>query len=205
MEDPSMLTSPKSSKIAPPSSNTKRGVKNSQPQPFRLQTEQRGQIKEQALAKRVQELVAEEAKLRIHVAQGLPLTTDKPQNLPKPHVKEQTKPLNIKLHTEQRAARRAGFNNLVSSKNYSLEILRRFEEKLLKVIEEEEIRIMRKEMVPKAQLMPIFDRPFFPQRSTRPLTVPREPSFHFLKQKRCSSGEPYKIHQHVNQSMKAVK
>ena len=99
------------------------------------------------MAKRVQELVAEEAKLRIHVAQGLPLTTDKPQvirhppklnflltlpqtifivlfianddnfdhqNLPKPHVKEQTKPLNIKLHTEQRAARRAGFNNLVS-------------------------------------------------------------------------------------------
>ncbi|KAG1346999.1 protein TPX2 [Cocos nucifera] len=204
MEDPSKLTSPKSSKIAPPSSNTKRGVKNSQLQPFRLQTEQRGQIKEQALAKRVQELVAEEAKLRIPVAQGLPLTTDKPQSLPKPPVK-QTKPLNIKLHTEQRAARRAGFNNLVSSKNYSLEILRRFEEKLLKVIEEEEIRIMRKEMVPKAQLMPIFDRPFLPQRSTRPLTVPREPSFHFLKQKSCSSGEPYKIHQHVNQNMKAVK
>ncbi|XP_038981648.1 protein TPX2-like [Phoenix dactylifera] len=177
MEDPGKLTSPK----------------------------QRGQIKEQAFAKRVQELVAVEAKLRIPVAQGLPLTTDKPQNLPKPPVKEQTKPLNFKLHTEQRAARRAGFNHLVSSKNYSLEILRRFEEKLLKVIEEEEIRLMRKEMVPKAQLMPIFDRPFLPQRSTRPLTVPREPGLHFLKQKRCGSGEPYKIHHYVNQNMKAVK
>nr|XP_010924133.1 protein TPX2 isoform X2 [Elaeis guineensis] len=204
MDDPSKLSPPKSSKTTP-SSNTKRGIKSGQLQPFRLQTEQRGQIKEQAFTKRVQELVAEEAKQRIPMAQGLPLTTDKPQNLPRPPVKEQTKPLNTKLHTEQRAARRAGFNNLVSSKNYSLEILRRFEEKLLKVIEEEEIKTMRKEMVPKAQLMPMFDRPFLPQRSTRPLTVPREPSFHFLKQKLCSGGEPYKIHQHINQNMKAVK
>lgn len=96
----------------------------------------------------MQESVAEEAKQRIPIAQGLPSTIDKPQviselhrlnsflkfsqsilavilfianndilineqNLPKPPVKEQTKPLNIKLHTEQRAARRAGFNNLV--------------------------------------------------------------------------------------------
>jgi len=33
------------------------------------------------------------------------------------------------------------------------------------MIEEEEIRMLRKEMVPKAQLMPFFDRPFLPQRS----------------------------------------
>lgn len=38
-------------------------------------------------------------------------------------------------------------------------------------------------------------------RSTRPPTVPREPSFHFLKQKLCSGGETYKIHQHINQNM----
>ncbi|MBA0825795.1 hypothetical protein Goarm_010712, partial [Gossypium armourianum] len=31
------------------------------------------------------------------------------------------------------------------------------------MIEDEEIRCLRKEMVPKAQLMPFFDRPFFPQ------------------------------------------
>ena len=32
------------------------------------------------------------------------------------------------------------------------------------MIEEEEVRLLRKEMIPRAQLMPFFDRPFFPQR-----------------------------------------
>jgi hypothetical protein len=32
------------------------------------------------------------------------------------------------------------------------------------VMEEREIKMMRKEMVPKAQLMPAFDKPFHPQR-----------------------------------------
>ncbi|XP_039122869.1 protein TPX2 [Dioscorea cayenensis subsp. rotundata] len=101
------------------------------------------------------------------------------------------KPLNIKLHSEQRAARRAGFNDLVASKIKSLELLRRFEEKIQKVIEEEDIKSLRKEMVPKAQLMPLFDRPFTPQRSNRPLTVPKEPSF-LRMNKKCSINEdPY--------------
>lgn len=34
----------------------------------------------------------------------------------------------------------------------------------VQIIEEEEIRSLRKEMIPRAQLMPFFDRPFFPQR-----------------------------------------
>ncbi|WOL11720.1 protein TPX2 [Canna indica] len=152
-------------------------------------------------------MAAEEAKRRVRTAQGLPWTTEKPQNLPKPPVKEQTKPMSIRLHTEQRAAQRAGYNHLVASKINSLEILRRFEEKLLKVIEEEEIKNMRKEMVPKAQLMPIFDRPFFPQRSTRPLTIPREPCFHLVKEKCSISDQPCRLHKYFNHSMnmKSVK
>lgn len=34
----------------------------------------------------------------------------------------------------------------------------------MQMMEEEEIKMLRKEMVPRAQLMPLFDRPFFPQR-----------------------------------------
>ncbi|KAL8161176.1 hypothetical protein V2J09_012665 [Rumex salicifolius] len=90
--------------------------------------------------------------------------------------KEYTKAQDFKLHTQQRAAKRA-----VATKLYVDEQQRRIEKKVLKMIEEEEVRLLRKEMVPKAQLMPFFDRPFLPQRSNRPLTVPREPS-------RCSSG-----------------
>nr|CAB3453090.1 unnamed protein product [Digitaria exilis]CAB3456769.1 unnamed protein product [Digitaria exilis] len=52
----------------------------------------------------------------------------------------------------------------VASKINTQEIIRRFEEKLAQLMEEREIKLMRKEMVPKAQLMPAFDKPFHPQR-----------------------------------------
>ncbi|OEL16071.1 hypothetical protein BAE44_0022910, partial [Dichanthelium oligosanthes] len=69
-----------------------------------------------------------------------------------------------RLHTEERAIRRAGYNYQVASKINTQEIIRRFEEKLAQLMEEREIKLMRKEMVPKAQLMPAFDKPFHPQR-----------------------------------------
>ncbi|KAF8754431.1 hypothetical protein HU200_011475 [Digitaria exilis] len=108
-----------------------------------------------------------------------------------------------RLHTEERAIRRAGYNYQVASKINTQEIIRRFEEKLAQLMEEREIKLMRKEMVPKAQLMPAFDKPFHPQRSTRPLTVPKEPSF--LKLKCCIGGE---FHRHFcfnGSSAKAIK
>ncbi|MBA0610145.1 hypothetical protein Gotri_012171, partial [Gossypium trilobum] len=55
------------------------------------------------------------------------------------------------------------FNYSVATKFYLLEIQKKQVEKVQKMIEDEEIRCLRKEMVPKAQLMPFFDRPFFPQ------------------------------------------
>ncbi|KAG0489235.1 hypothetical protein HPP92_008031 [Vanilla planifolia] len=135
--------------------------------------------KEPAFVGKVQEEFSDDTKDRISLMQASPLTAEKPQKLPYPKAKESKKPPSFRLHTQERAARRAGFNHLVASKISTLEVLRRFEEKIQKVIEEEEIKMMRKEMVPKAQLMPIFDRPFLPQRSTRPPTIPKEPNFHF--------------------------
>ncbi|KAK6932339.1 TPX2, C-terminal [Dillenia turbinata] len=102
---------------------------------------------------------------------------------PKPSTKENTKPQEIKLHTQERAAKRALFNHSVATKLYLIERQRKLEDKIQKIIEEEEIRMLRKEMIPRAQLMPLFDRPFFPQRSNRPLTIPREPSFHCMSSK----------------------
>ncbi|GAY53245.1 TPX2 domain-containing protein [Citrus sinensis] len=79
--------------------------------------------------------------------------------------KENTKPQEFTLHTQQRAVKRAMFNYSVATKLYLEQVQRKRVEKLQKMIEEEEIRLMRKEMIPRAQLMPLFDRPFFPQRS----------------------------------------
>ncbi|KAK3012936.1 hypothetical protein RJ639_009570, partial [Escallonia herrerae] len=106
--------------------------------------------------------------------------------LQKPLAKENTKPVEIKLHTQQRAAKRAIFNYSVATKLYLMEQQKKQVQKLHKMIEEEEVRLLRKEMIPRAQLMPLFDRPFFPQRSTRPLTVPRQPSLRIMTGK-CSS------------------
>ncbi|KAF3788961.1 hypothetical protein EJ110_NYTH19889 [Nymphaea thermarum] len=53
------------------------------------------------------------------------------------------------------------------------------------MMEKEQIKLLRKEMIPRAKLMPFFDKPFFPQRSTKRLTVPKEPSFHILSS-RCA-------------------
>ncbi|KAH6799374.1 TPX2 protein for protein family [Perilla frutescens var. frutescens] len=91
--------------------------------------------------------------------------------------KENTKPSEFRLHTQQRAAQRAIFNSSVAIKFYIIEQHKKRVEKVLKVMEEEEVRMLRREMIPRAQLMPLFDKPFSPQRSTRPLTVPREPGF----------------------------
>ncbi|KAL9230625.1 hypothetical protein vseg_005953 [Gypsophila vaccaria] len=118
--------------------------------------------------------------------------------------KEHTKPKEIKLHTQQRAAKRASFNHFVATKLYFMEKQKQQEEKLQKMLEEEEIKHMRKEMVPKAQLMPYFDRPFFPQRSDMPLTIPREPSLHMLSHRcwRCTSCN--ELYFHHNHAMKAI-
>ncbi|XP_057969909.1 microtubule-destabilizing protein 60 [Malania oleifera] len=122
--------------------------------------------------------------------------------------KENTKPQEIKLHTEQRAVKRAIFNYSVATKLYLIEQRKKQHEKLMKMIEEEEIRMLRKEMIPRAQLMPFFDRPFFPQRSNRPLTVPREPSFRVLSNKswNCTScSDLYNLPATSHQPMKPIK
>ncbi|ERN05461.1 protein TPX2 isoform X1 [Amborella trichopoda] len=181
------------------SSNPKRPGKCTETQPFKLHTQRRGLSKVELMAK-LQDLLAQEAKQRVPIAQKLPLTTDKSEVLPKGPVKEQTKPMKIKLHTQLRAVKRAEFNDWVANKIYLLEQERLKEEKLLKLMEEEEIKMLRKQLIPRAQLMPLFDRPFFPQRSTRPLTMPKDPSFHMMRNQ-CShcvirSGLN-SLHQHV--------
>ncbi|XP_057721919.1 microtubule-destabilizing protein 60 isoform X1 [Arachis stenosperma] len=106
--------------------------------------------------------------------------------------KENTKPQEFKLHTQERAVKRAMFNYAVTTKFYLMEIQKRQAEKLQKMIEEEEIRMLRKEMVPRAQLMPYFDKPFSPQSRSNNKTVGSRESYsclHMMSSKclRCCS------------------
>ncbi|XP_065858172.1 microtubule-destabilizing protein 60 [Euphorbia lathyris] len=122
---------------------------------------------------------------------------DKSKANPKSATKENTKPQEFKLHTQQRAYKRAMFNYSVATKLYLNDLQKKQIQKIQKIIEEEEVRMLRKEMIPRAQLMPFFDRPFFPQRSNRALTIPREPSFRMLNTKCwscCNSANGNEFH-----------
>ncbi|XP_010551817.1 PREDICTED: uncharacterized protein LOC104822338 [Tarenaya hassleriana] len=156
--------------------------------PFKLNTEQRGKMKEEEFSKKLQEMMIEEEKMRIPIAQGLPWTTDEPECLMKPPVKEITKPVDLKLHSDIRAAERAEFDHQVAEKMCLIEQYKMERERQQKLAEEEELRRLRKELIPKAQPMPYFDRPFIPRRSMKHPTIPREPRFHLPQQKKIRCG-----------------
>ncbi|CAN4081651.1 unnamed protein product [Withania somnifera] len=161
-----------------------RQLKVTSQKPFKLRTEERGKCKEEEFLKKVQRMVEEDEKQHIPIAQGLPWTTDKPEILPKPPIKESTRPVDLVLHSDVRAAERAEFDHQVAEKMSLIEQYKIEREKLQKMAEEEEIRRLRKELVPKAQPMPYFDRPFIPRRSTKDPTIPREPKFHVPQHKK---------------------
>ncbi|KAJ7513316.1 hypothetical protein O6H91_24G000200 [Diphasiastrum complanatum] len=138
---------------------------------------ERGAKKKHEFTRKLARMFAEEQRMRIPVAQRLPWTTDEPQTLPKPPVKENTVPLGIHLFSDVRACERAKFDEYVAAKFLLMEQEMREHERLQQIAEQEEIKRMRSEMVPHAQLMPYFDRPFMPKRSSKHLTIPKEPSF----------------------------
>ncbi|KAG6602528.1 Protein TPX2, partial [Cucurbita argyrosperma subsp. sororia] len=165
----------------------KKQLKITRQKPFKLRTEERGKEKEEEFLKRVQESMIEEERQRIPIAQGLPWTTDEPECLVKPPVKENTRPVDLVLHSDVRAVERADFDHQVAKKLTLLEQYKMERERQQKMAEEEEVRRLRKELVPKAQPMPYFDRPFIPRRSAKLPTLPREPKFHIPQQKKIKS------------------
>ncbi|KAJ9540590.1 hypothetical protein OSB04_027096 [Centaurea solstitialis] len=166
----------------------RRTLKATPQQPFKLKTEQRGRSKQEEFMKKVQEMMIEQEKQRIPVAQGLPWTTDEPQCLARPPVKDSTRPVDVVLHSDMRAVERADFDNQVQEKLSFIEQYKLEKERQQKLAEEEELRRLRKELVPKAQPMPYFDRPFIPKRSEKQPTLPKEPKFHNPQQKKMSVG-----------------
>ncbi|KAL3683963.1 hypothetical protein R1sor_001985 [Riccia sorocarpa] len=186
---------PKSSKSSSVKSETEsnlgsaeknaRAIRNTHLEPFRLLTEQRGALKEYMFAKKLEQLFAEEERLRNPIAQGLPWTTDEPEIVPKPPVKQPTRHVDFSHHSDSRAAMRAEFDNYMAQRELAMKMRREEAERQRQIAEQEEIRRLRREMVPRAQLMPFFDQPFMPARSSKRLTVPKEPKFKPRQHKRA--------------------
>ncbi|XVE68275.1 hypothetical protein DITRI_Ditri09bG0054500 [Diplodiscus trichospermus] len=156
----------------------KKQLKPTSLKPFKLRTEQRGKMKGEEFMKKIQEMMVEQEKQRIPIAQGLPWTTDEPEVLIKPPIKEYTRPIDLRLHSDVRAVERAEFDHQLAEKMSLIEQYKMERERQRKMAEEEEIKRLRKELIPKAQPMPYFDRPFIPRRSSRHPTIPKEPKFH---------------------------
>nr|GEZ82322.1 protein WVD2-like 4 [Tanacetum cinerariifolium] len=145
---------------------------------FVLVDRQRGRSKQEEFMKKVKEMMVEQEKQRIPIAQPLPLTTDEPECLVKPPVKESTKPVDVVLHSDVRAVERSEFDQQVQAKLSYIEQYKLEREKEQQLEEEEELKRLRKELIPIAQPMPYFDRPFIPRRSEKQPTIPKEPKFH---------------------------
>ncbi|KAG0572689.1 hypothetical protein KC19_VG117400 [Ceratodon purpureus] len=101
--------------------------------PFRLRTEERGAMKDYAFSKRLHEMLEEEKRLRIPLAQGLPWTTEEPAIPQKPPAKEQTKPEGFKFITDARAIERAEFDEYVAERQKQEEFQKSEEERLRQV------------------------------------------------------------------------
>ncbi|KAI3794010.1 hypothetical protein L1987_36635 [Smallanthus sonchifolius] len=166
----------------------RRTVKTTPQQPFKLKTEQRGRTKQEEFLKKMQDMMIEQERQRIRVAQGLPWTTDEPESLAKPPVKESTRPVDLVLHSDMRAVERAEFDHQVQEKLLFIEQFKLEKEKQQKLAEEEELKRLRKELVPKAQPMPYFDRPFVPKRSEKQPTMAKVPKFYNPQHKKTHGG-----------------
>ncbi|XP_068654677.1 microtubule-destabilizing protein 60-like [Aristolochia californica] len=162
----------------------KQQLRSTSQQPFKLRTEQRGMLKQEEFHKKLEEMLIEEKKQRIPIAQGLPWTTDEPECLVRPPVKEHTKPHDFQLHSDVRAVERAEFDHHVAEKLSLMEQYRLERERQHKLEEEEEIKRLRRELIPRAQPMPYFDRPFVPKRSEKLPTLPKDPRFNVPQHKK---------------------
>lgn len=139
-------------------SSERRQLRSTYQKPFNLRTEQRGRTKKEEFFKKVQAMITEEEKQRVQLARSLPWTTYDPGRMVKPPVKQGTRPTDLVLHSDIRAKKRAKFDHQVAEKMSVCEQYRSERERQQKLVEEEEIKRLRKGLFPKARPMPYFDR-----------------------------------------------
>ncbi|GAQ84188.1 putative targeting protein for XKLP2 [Klebsormidium nitens] len=145
-----------------------------QPEPFPLESvwrhevevaERQRQLEEQARRERQ----AHQFKAQPNLSKAIPPFVPARSSLPL------TESRDVPLETERRAKERAEFDAVMAEKEKMAQEYRHEMQEHVKAVEEEELKALRKEMVPKARPVPSFDRPFVPQRSTKEPTVPLSP------------------------------
>ncbi|XVF02030.1 hypothetical protein REPUB_Repub04eG0141100 [Reevesia pubescens] len=127
--------------------------RNTIPNPFHLQTEERGAEKERKFVMEIIEKQFEEEKARVPKANPYPYTTDYPEIPPKPEPKQCTKPEPFQLESLVR---------------HEEEMQREMEERRKKEKEEAEMRIFKAQPIIKEDPIPV------PEKVRKPLTQVQE-------------------------------
>eukprot|EP01018_Ginkgo_biloba_P009862 Gb_03404 [translate_table: standard] len=170
--------------VVPPKPNPKECTK---PEPFQLESLVRHEEELQCMEEEQARIKREEAEMRKFRAQPVISKDYGKYSVPVPVPERSRMPLTevyeFTFHADARAIERAEFDKKVKEKE---NLYKRFREEYetAKMMEEERaIKMMRKTMIPHARPVPVFNRPFVPQRSTKELTKPKSPKLRVLNRK----------------------
>ncbi len=169
---------PNSAQYAPPPQhNNIFGL--TEPQPFNLRVEARGQVSKEVQEKKLKEREEEERQRHVHQYKAKPFVD---QPAPFPQVKSSIPLTNVQefvLNSDVRAVRRAEFEQAERQRRMEEAKFASERERERQEREEQEVREMRKRMVPKARPVGygIDSNPLPQKRAPLALTVPQSPQF----------------------------
>ncbi|XP_024518019.1 protein TPX2-like isoform X2 [Selaginella moellendorffii] len=145
------------------------------PEPFRLESLTRHEQEVQRLAEDRARADKQRAELSRFRAQ--PISCSGAVFVPGRSRKPLTEIKEFNLKADNRAIQRAAFEKKIVEKQSMYKQLKEELELARKEEEERFVRALRCEMIPQARPVPLFDRPYVTQRSTKSLTLPISPHF----------------------------
>ncbi|CAN0896799.1 Protein TPX2 [Linum grandiflorum] len=156
------------------------------PEPFQLESLVRHEQEMQKEMEERQRKEKEEAQMRIYKAQ--PILKEDPIPLPEKVRRPLTEVQQVQLHVDHRATNRAEFDHKVKEKEMVYKRYREESEAAKLVEEEKALKQMRRTMVPHARPVPNFEKPFFPQKSSKDATRPKSPRLRVLRRRERQIG-----------------
>ncbi|KAL9339992.1 hypothetical protein Peur_066211 [Populus x canadensis] len=150
-------------------------------EPFQLESLVRHEEEMQREMQERERKEKEEAQMRIFRAQ--PVLKEDPIPLPEKVRKPLTQVQQFNLNADHRAVERAEFDQKVKEKEMLYKRYREESETARMMEEEKALKQLRRTMVPHARPVPNFNRPFFPEKSSKETTNARSPNLRVLQRR----------------------
>ncbi|KAJ6295160.1 hypothetical protein OIU76_023126 [Salix suchowensis] len=152
-------------------------------EPFQLESLVRHEEEMQREMQERERMEKEEAQMRIFRAQ--PVLKEDPIPLPEKVRKPLTQVQQFNLNADQRAVERAGFDQKKTSIFFCVFSSGEGERNAARMMEEEKaLKQLRRTMVPLSRPVPNFNRPFFPEKSSKETTKAKSPNLGCSKEEK---------------------